>query len=187
MTLPDITSLSDRADLAEFMNQHGLVGTMVEVGAAAGHFAGYFLERWKGKVYYLVDPWEAQADCIYKEKQEGVDWKGHYEACCDLARRDHRVTLIPGMSVNAAPAFSDGELDCVFIDANHAYEQVMADLRMWEPKVHSGGIVAGHDFYNDTNWPHFCEVKKAVEAWATIMRVSIHHTPKCSSWFWMKP
>lgn len=182
-----ITCLTDRAELAEFMNQLGLKGKMVEIGAAAGHFASYFLERWKGSEYFLIDPWAPQAKDVYKEKHDDVKFKEHHNCCRNLAGRDHRVTLLQALSLEAVTAFDDGELDCVFIDANHAYEAVMADLRAWEPKVHSGGIVAGHDFYNDTNWPHFCEVKKAVEAWATIMRATIHHSPKCSSWYWLKP
>jgi predicted O-methyltransferase YrrM len=39
-----------------------------------------------------------------------------------------------------------GCLDMVFIDADHKYEIVIADIRAWLPKVKPGGILCGHDY-----------------------------------------
>lgn len=36
--------------------------------------------------------------------------------------------------------------DFVFIDADHSYEAVCADIMAWYPLVRSGGILAGHDY-----------------------------------------
>jgi predicted O-methyltransferase YrrM len=41
--------------------------------------------------------------------------------------------------------------DFVFIDADHSYPSVKADILAWVPKVCRGGILAGHDY--DPAWP----------------------------------
>lgn len=51
-------------------------------------------------------------------------------------------------SVDAAATYADASLDFVFIDAAHEYEDVIADLQAWLPKVKSGGIFAGHDIHH---------------------------------------
>ena len=49
-------------------------------------------------------------------------------------------------SSEAAAWIDDESLDAVFIDANHTYAALSADLRAWMPKVRRGGLVSGHDF-----------------------------------------
>jgi GT2 family glycosyltransferase/predicted O-methyltransferase YrrM/predicted Zn-dependent protease len=57
-----------------------------------------------------------------------------------------RVAVLEAPSVEAAASFPDGSLDFVFIDADHAYKSVKADVRAWLPKVRPGGVLAGHDY-----------------------------------------
>jgi len=49
-------------------------------------------------------------------------------------------------SVKGAARFGDGEVDAVFIDADHLYLPCKADIEAWLPKVKPGGILAGHDY-----------------------------------------
>lgn len=55
------------------------------------------------------------------------------------------LTPIRLPSVRAAILYKDKTLDCVFIDAAHDFDNVLADVRAWLPKVKQGGILAGHD------------------------------------------
>jgi SAM-dependent methyltransferase len=57
-----------------------------------------------------------------------------------------QVAVLEAPSVAAAASFPDGSLDFVFIDADHAYGSVRADLLAWLPKVRPGGTLAGHDY-----------------------------------------
>lgn len=50
-----------------------------------------------------------------------------------------------GPSVEIAPQFADGHFDLVFIDADHRYAGVWADIQVWKSKVKKGGILCGHD------------------------------------------
>ena len=55
-------------------------------------------------------------------------------------------------SPSAAARFADASLDFAFIDGNHVYEQVCADIRGWWPKIRQGGLLTGHDYgvYGDS-------------------------------------
>lgn len=63
-------------------------------------------------------------------------------------------------SLSAARFLAAGEekFDLVYIDADHRYEGVKADIEAWLPLVKDGGIICGHD-YGD---PGFPGVEKAV-------------------------
>ena len=55
-------------------------------------------------------------------------------------------------SLKAAQRFADDSLAFVFIDADHSYAAVRADIAAWLPNVRPGGILAGHD-YSRHDWP----------------------------------
>lgn len=50
--------------------------------------------------------------------------------------------------------------DFVFIDGSHEYEDVLRDVRLLRSRVADGGVLAGHDYYTDGNFPG---VRKAVD------------------------
>ena len=68
------------------------------------------------------------------------------------------VAMLPMTSDMAARWFDDGELDLVFIDADHSYEAVKRDIQTWVKKLKVGGILCGHDYWPGS-WP---EVRRAV-------------------------
>ena len=65
-------------------------------------------------------------------------------------------------SKEAAKKFESKSLDLVFIDANHTYEAVKEDIKLWLPKVRHGGVICGHDYHRTGNIPHN-GVKRAVD------------------------
>lgn len=174
-----------RDTLGQYLNERGLTGAMAEIGVLAGSFSRRVLSEWKGKVYYMVDLWVPQPSEVYRENTEGRDYNALYQECLDVAKKDPRVTIIRDDSVHAAESIPDGFLDCVFIDANHSYEAVRADMIAWFPKVKVGGIFAGHDYGNDTNPPHWCEVKRAVDEWMSDHNRMFTYS-RCNSWWHVK-
>jgi predicted O-methyltransferase YrrM len=51
-------------------------------------------------------------------------------------------------SVKASSAFEDGSVDWVFIDADHSYNAVVADILAWAPKLKTDGLLSGHDYWH---------------------------------------
>lgn len=56
------------------------------------------------------------------------------------------VCLFPGTSLQAArEVLPDERFSLVFLDADHGYEPVKADILAWRPRIAPGGILCGHD------------------------------------------
>jgi len=68
----------------------------------------------------------------------------------------HILTPVRASSIDASNLYTNKSLDCVFIDASHDYDNVLADIQAWLPKVKKNGVLAGHDIGQS-------QIKKAVE------------------------
>ena len=136
---------------------------IVEVGVFLGRSLAYLLERLRhnptAKVY-AVDPWID--DWRPEEWKDGLHytWGGDLKAASDakgppfLSAMWHLANLCPDgerarvlrvPSVQAARLFDDGSVDQVWIDGDHNYDAVRADIAAWTPKVKPGGVIGGHD------------------------------------------
>jgi len=68
-----------------------------------------------------------------------------------------RARIVRQKSVEAASSFANHSFDLIYIDGDHTYEGLLADINAWWDKVnHQTGIICGDDF----SWP---EVKKACD------------------------
>lgn len=186
MKTPAWVDIEWRHDLGIWLNGHECLGEIAEIGVACGGFARQVLEHWQGIRYHMVDIWESQDKEVYREKTEGIDYSSYFKECQEVAAKYPIVMMHKGYSVDVSKCFQDESLDCVYIDANHAYEAVLNDMDAWYPKVKPGGIFAGHDYGNDIGFPHFCQVKGAVDRWATEHRLIFTYS-RCNSWWMVKP
>jgi predicted O-methyltransferase YrrM len=57
------------------------------------------------------------------------------------------VRLIAATTAAVAKVWN-GPIDFLYIDADHGYDGVMADLEAWVPHVRSGGLIVGDDYGN---------------------------------------
>ena len=133
------------------------IKNMVEVGVLFGAMSHAVLSRCKNiEKYYLVDPWKVFMDPpAYTQAQWDVRYKGVVELMKQFGGRANIVRLD---SIEAAKSFPDNSLDLVYLDANHSFEFVDADIKAWWPKVKSTGYIGGHDL--TTIWHG---VREAVE------------------------
>jgi hypothetical protein len=146
----------------------GLTGEGVEVGVAGGFFSRHILKHWPGKLN-LVDPWENLSGYAETYPQE----ENYQQMKANTEEFNGRCTVIRSTSVEGSKFFEDGSLDFVYLDANHEYDYVKADLEAWWPKIKRGGLFAGDDYgcFPDTpiDFGHGAlsfSVKRAVDEWA---------------------
>jgi glycosyltransferase involved in cell wall biosynthesis len=58
----------------------------------------------------------------------------------------HVVKPVRAPSVEAAKRYADGSLDFVFLDAEHTFDNCLADILAWLPKMKPDGVLAGDDY-----------------------------------------
>ena len=49
-------------------------------------------------------------------------------------------------STHGSTKFADSSLDFVYIDGDHTYNGVLADILAWRPKIKPDGVMGGDDF-----------------------------------------
>ncbi len=116
--------------------------TGCEVGTLYAGHASAILSSTSIEKLYCVD--------AYKGPQVGTN-QSYADVLYFLTSRriqpwGARCTLIRESSETASKSFKANQLDFVFIDAGHTYEDVKVDLQSWFDKVRPGGIVAGDDY-----------------------------------------
>lgn len=132
----------------------------VEVGAWKGKSAAYMAVEIansnKQINFYVVDTWEGSI-----EHKENPELSKLYDIFLDNMKPVEQYYFPMRMtSLEAAKQFDDNSVDFIFIDASHEYQDVVDDLKAWYPKLKTGGILAGHDYYPDQ--PTWGGVYKAV-------------------------
>jgi hypothetical protein len=156
MDVSSIPGWFEFADLYDHAIETAPAGsTLVEVGVFCGkslaYLAGKAREANKGLRVFGVDnfrgspehrdgtsanlgslpPFALAAMCM-----ENLDRAGVLDSC----------TLIRSNSVAAARLFPVGSVYMAFIDADHSYQSVKADVTAWLPTIRPGGLLAGDDY-----------------------------------------
>ena len=148
--------------LSSLVGRHEL-RSGVEIGVKAGDTLTYLLRKNPGLHMTGVDLWEPQPDrpakgSGYLDFDHGTNQQRCRERVACFA---DRCTLLQMSSADAAERI-EGLVDFVFIDADHATDAVMADIRAWRPKIRPGGFLTGHDI----GWPSVrAAVDKLVPGW----------------------
>ena len=126
-------------------------GHIVEVGAWKGASTSYLAVEAQHKKMRIdvVDTWFGSEE--HKEMNEIIENSLFGTFIDNMRPLINLINPIRTDSVSASKMYSDESLDAIFIDADHGYESVKADILAWMPKVKTGGILAGHDYIRTYN------------------------------------
>lgn len=160
-----------------------------EVGVERGRYSEALLKRMPELTLYSIDCWE-----IYDDYRAGMAAKTreYYEdAVRRLGKYGQRSVLIKKYSADALADFADGSLDLVYIDGNHTYDYVLADIAGWSKKVWHGGLVAGHDYLEPRQSREHVQVKRALHDWVAAQGIDVWFVTeeggRSPSWFYVNP
>jgi hypothetical protein len=120
----------------------------VEVGCWKGCSAAYLgvaiVNSEKNIELFCVDSWLGDEGL----RNAGYPSDGQFEQFTNnMQPLAGKYKVITGDSSESANEFADGSLDFVYIDAEHTFEAVEKDVSSWLPKMKSGGIISGHDYW----------------------------------------
>ena len=120
----------------------------VEIGCWKGRSSCHMAEkiRSSGKhiEFFCVDTWEgseehANESCIQSNTL-------YDEFCKNTLPFQDVIKSLRLSSIEAAEQFDDQSCDFIFIDAAHDFDNVVADINAWLPKLKENGVLAGHDY-----------------------------------------
>lgn len=114
--------------------------SMAEIGVAEGWTAGPVMEACNLDLYIMVEPSLVNCNEVLYDVMKRTD------VVDDFGRTLKPAALMRMHSTTAARYIANGSLDIVYIDAEHSYDSVKADIIAWIPKVRLGGILCGHDY-----------------------------------------
>lgn len=158
-----------RADLPAYFKDKGFTRG-AEIGVWAGEYSEELCQGNPNLHLLCVDPWTSYPQYAEQRRYEKVFGQRGYTRAYNAAvtrLAPYNCELRKGFSVDVAATIPDQSLDFVYIDGNHCFEYVVADLAAWTPKVRDGGIIAGHDY---KNWGGI-QVKPAVHGWTEARRI----------------
>lgn len=123
-----------------------------EVGVWQGDNSAGLLRAFPDLRLWMIDAWRADgwaegfADNRLGKKSQDDFEAAMCKAAEDTAFAQRRRFLVREWSTDAAARFPAADFDFVFLDGDHTYAGVSADIAAWLPKVRPGGVLCGHDY-----------------------------------------
>ncbi|UWR04208.1 class I SAM-dependent methyltransferase [Ruegeria conchae] len=131
----------------------------IEIGVWRGEFSRILLDELKPSKLCLIDPWGVQPDADGGASLAGArsqnDMDRIYEAvkntyASEIAKG--QVSVIRDFSVPALRLFEDQSIGFAYLDGDHSYEGVKADLDAVLPKMIEGGVIMLDDYHRRGWW-----------------------------------
>lgn len=121
---------------------------MLEIGSYMGESTAMFASSMIFSEIHCIDPFTGEEEF---NDSHSYDWKKVYEEFKLNTRFYNNIKLHIDFSYNIHSKFEDGFFDFIYIDANHKYDKVKKDIKLYLPKLASKGIIGGHDYHEV--WP----------------------------------
>jgi hypothetical protein len=125
-----------------FRERNGHKPRVIEIGSWAGRSAIEMCKAGAQSVW-CIDTWEGSKNDTGTSVYDGSAGTPLEVFCANV--KQYPIYWEVGHSPEAAENIADLSYDIVYIDAEHDYASVMADIAAWKPKARY--ILAGHDYH----------------------------------------
>jgi len=172
---------TDRVDWAVRLLKGIEKPIIVEVGVYKADYGYWLLKTMSNLTWYGVDPYMPYGKRSHHDP-ESPRWGGLFKRIvAKMSIFKTRAILIRKPSLEAVDDFPDN-VDLIWLDGNHNYEYVLAELPLYEKKLKKGGILAGHDYAPKSGGP-----RKAVDEYLEHHdRKIIHESFDPAGVFWWR-
>lgn len=154
--------------IKNFSNKE-LIGA--EIGVEYGLNAKTMLKYLSIEKLYLIDPYPDNQDSISGDQRYNKTKKY-------LSKYRNKIQFIRKTSEQAYAEIPN-DIDFIYIDGAHEYDDVKKDIELYYKKVKKGGIIGGHDF-----WASEIGVCKAVIEFANNNNLKLYG--KLTDWWIIK-
>lgn len=132
-------------------------GTVVEIGVWRGEFSRMLLNQLQPDKLILIDPWknfDARENAFDGQTRDS-EFEAIYQGILSKYATEiasGQVEVQRGMSVDVLDKMPDQSLSFAYIDGDHSYEGVCADLTALWPLMAPGGIIMMDDYHQRGWW-----------------------------------
>jgi predicted O-methyltransferase YrrM len=142
----DISYTKGLQDLISYINNNKPTQnmSMIEIGSYAGESTEIFSKYFNNVI--AIDPFNNNYDenditCKYMELTKV------YETFIKIVKKHHNINHIRKTSDEAIYELKNTQVDFVYIDGLHTYEQIKKDITNYLPLINKGGFIGGHDYH----------------------------------------
>ncbi len=121
--------------------------TAIEIGVDRGTFSQLFFRSRYLRQFIGVDDYQSHEEFPHSRAGDAQIAAIRF-ALCSFASLMHAPSAVIADSINggALGHIKEQQVDFVYIDAGHGYEDVKRDIADWWPLLSDRGILAGHDY-----------------------------------------
>ena len=131
-------------------------GVGAEIGVQRGDNAAVLIEETEPIAVSLVDAWQHRnTGTDYDQDRANAEQSKHDANFAHVRQRFMSGATAVRLTSEQFWKLSAGGYDWIYIDADHTYEAVIADLRGASRCVKPGGIIAGHDYCDSSQTTQF--------------------------------
>lgn len=133
-------------------------GVAVEIGVWRGEFSRDILDIVLPDRLFLIDPWKNFTDHdekAFSGRHEDAEMDAIHGEVCRLYAAEiqaGQVAVQRQMSTEALAGFADDSISFAYVDGDHSYDGVKADLAALFPRMKAGGVMAFDDYHRRGWW-----------------------------------